>query len=54
VAGGNQTQQLSPGDLSRGGIIYRGAAAPVRFRLTVHLRNGATLSESVESKSTAQ
>lgn len=52
--GANQTQQLSHADLSRGGIIYRGAAAPVRFRLTVHLRNGAALSESVESKSTAQ
>lgn len=52
--GSNQTQQLSSADLSRGGIIYRGAAAPVRFRLTVHLRNGAALSESVESRSTAQ
>lgn len=52
--GVSKTQQLSPNDLSRGGIIYRGAAAPVRFRLTVFLRDRAEFSESVESQSTAQ
>jgi hypothetical protein len=52
--GVSKTQQLSPDDLSRGGIIYRGAAAPVRFRLTLFLRNGAAFSQSVETQSTAQ
>jgi hypothetical protein len=52
--GTSKTQQLSADDLSRGGIIYRGAAAPVRFRLTLFLRGRAAFSETVETQSPVQ
>ena len=43
-----KTQPLSADDLARGGIIYRGGSEPVRFRLTVFLRDRAAFSESVD------
>lgn len=52
--GASKTQQLSRDDLSRGGIVYRGAAAPVRFRLTLFLRDRAAFSETVETQSPAR
>ncbi len=44
-----KTQPLTVDDLARGGIIYRGGSEPVRFRLTVFLRDRAAFSESVET-----
>jgi hypothetical protein len=46
----SKTQPLSAGDLARGGIIYRGASAPVRFRLTLFLRGRASFTETVETQ----
>jgi hypothetical protein len=43
----SKTQPLSAEDLSRGGIIYRGASSPVRFRLTLFLRDRAEFSAAV-------
>lgn len=50
----SKTQPLSAGDLARGGIIYRGASAPVRFRLTLFLRGRASFTETVETQPRAQ
>ena len=49
-----KTQQLSADDLARGGLIYRGAAADVRFRLTLFLGSGLSLSETVSTESSPQ
>jgi hypothetical protein len=46
----SKTQPLSAGDLARGGIIYRGASAPVRFRLTLFLRGRASFTETTETQ----
>lgn len=43
----SQRQPLSVGDLARGGIIYRGTSAPVRFHLTLFLRGRALFTETV-------
>ena len=45
-----KTQPLSADDLARGGIIYRGASEPVRFRLTIFFRDRAEFSETVETQ----
>jgi hypothetical protein len=50
----SKTQPLSAGDLARGGILYRGASAPVRFRLTLFLRGRAAFTETVETQPRAQ
>ena len=50
----SKRQPLSAGDLARGGVIYRGASAPVRFRLTLFLRGRATFTETVETQPEAQ
>jgi hypothetical protein len=46
----SKTQPLSAGDLARGGIIYRGASAPVRFRLTLFLRGRASFTENATTQ----
>ena len=43
------TQALTAADLSRGGMIYRGGANLVRFRLTLFLRDRVTFTETVEA-----
>lgn len=43
------TQALTAADLARGGMIYRGGTAPVRFRLTLFLRDRVTFTEIVEA-----
>jgi hypothetical protein len=45
----SKKQPLSADDLSRGGIIYRGASSPVQFRLTLFLQDRTEFSETVET-----
>ena len=46
----SKTQPLSAGDLARGGVIYRGASAPLRFRLTLFLRGRASFTETATTQ----
>lgn len=46
----SKTQDLSVADLTRGDLAYSGAAAPLRFRLTLVLRDGMAFSGTVETQ----
>jgi hypothetical protein len=45
-----ETQELSAADLTRGDLVYHGDSAPLRFRLTLILRDGMTFSGTVETQ----
>ena len=46
----SKTQELSVADLTRGDAVYQGAQAPLRFRLTLFLRDGMAFSGTVETQ----
>ena len=48
-----ETKPLSADDLLRGGIIYRGTAQSVHFRLTLYLSDKTAISETVETSPAA-
>jgi len=52
--GTSKIQPLTVDDLIRGGFVYHGAAAPVRFRLMLFLRDRAAFSESADVPAGAQ